>query len=261
MKKKVFILVTVLLSGAMCLAQDSIPQKDTQLSDIIQEVARLTAEVDELGKNIWVSYILTIAVLVLLIALLIVLFKKQKKKVSDCEKQSDDLRTQDEITELKGEKGKLKKENRTLQTEISVLKKKIDELETANQAKINDPQENINELEKSTDSDSQDPSSPPPPPVSNLLYAKSINHGYFNAVFEHPNDDTIYKLEKSDELTANFTIYKEAYGTVLECPDLIEGCDKQNWRGKDQSLQIEEGTATLQDGKWKVTKKANVKFE
>ncbi|GHT47068.1 hypothetical protein AGMMS49965_24940 [Bacteroidia bacterium] len=180
----------------------------------------------------------TVLLMVLLMVLSVIFknYEMRKKK------------RQAKITELEKENQAKNYEMINRQVRITVLEKE----NQANQAKINDLQEKINKLKKSTDSDSSSP-----PPVSNSLYADSINYGYFKGVSEHPNDYAIYELEKSDELTANFTIYKEAYGTVLECPDLIYGCDVQ--KIGNSSLEVEEkGIATLEDGKWKVTKKAKV---
>ena len=54
---------------------------------------------------------------------------------------------------------------------------------------------------------------------------------------------------------------KGAFATILAAPEYLEGCDKQTLSDNPTNLQIVEGKASLQDdGKWKITQKANVKL-
>lgn len=94
------------------------------------------------------------------------------------------------------------------------------------------------------------------------LYADAIIDGRFHQVTEQPNDDTVYELIRvSSARIAMFTIYREAYRRVIRNPDFADGCDKQKVNDEPQSLEMESGEAIMDDlGKWKVTKKAKIKF-
>ncbi|GHT50032.1 hypothetical protein AGMMS49982_04600 [Bacteroidia bacterium] len=138
----------------------------------------------------------------------------------------------------------------------------------ANDEQINEKQEPNKKKEEVKDEKEEDAgnalqSKPEPSvqqPISNSLYADSINDGYFKSVKVQPNDDTVFELIKDDPdgKTAVFKIYSGAENRVLRRPDSIDGCDVQQI-GKS-SLEVEKGTATFEDGKWKVTEKAKVKF-
>jgi outer membrane murein-binding lipoprotein Lpp len=105
--------------------------------------------------------------------------------------------------------------------------------------------------------------SPPPEVSSSTLYANAIIYENFNKVNSNFNDDTVYELllPTPNAKNTEFTIYKNAYGRVIACPDLLEGCNIQKISDNPNSLNIEKGVATLQDdGKWKITQKAKVRF-
>jgi hypothetical protein len=96
-----------------------------------------------------------------------------------------------------------------------------------------------------------------------LLYADAIVNGEFNKVTDHPNDDTIFELllNVSSGKTASFVIYKDAYRRVLKNADFIDGCEKQRINFNPTNLNVIKGeTSLLDNGKWQIAKKAEVKF-
>lgn len=94
------------------------------------------------------------------------------------------------------------------------------------------------------------------------LFADSIVENHFNKISENADDDTVFELylKKETDLKAEFTIYENAKRRVLKNADFIDGCDKQKINSNPIDLQIEKGTAILQDGKWQISQKAKVKF-
>jgi hypothetical protein len=95
------------------------------------------------------------------------------------------------------------------------------------------------------------------------LYASSINvkDNTFYEISVQPKDDTIFELDlQSDEL-AFFKVYPKSYPSVIKCPDFLAGCDYM-YNSGSQDIQTEvKGEVRRQlDGKWKVIKKAKIKF-
>ncbi|KAA6344094.1 hypothetical protein EZS27_008249 [termite gut metagenome] len=100
-------------------------------------------------------------------------------------------------------------------------------------------------------------------PNAMRLYANSINEeGVFNKITEQPNEDTVFELiKKPSSQTAAIRIYEGATLRILKNPDFVDGCDKQKINPQPSRLQVEKGTAQKQDnGKWRVTEKAKIKF-
>lgn len=98
--------------------------------------------------------------------------------------------------------------------------------------------------------------------VNTRLYADAIIGGEFHRISEHPNEDTVYELLKlSSARIFEFTVYAGSHKRVIDTPDFVDGCEKQRINNQPQEIQVEPGEAILDEyGKWKVTKKANIKF-
>lgn len=102
-----------------------------------------------------------------------------------------------------------------------------------------------------------------PTPTSITLYADAIINNMLHKITEQPNDDTVFELflKTPTDKIATLTIFSEAYRRVLKNADFIDGCEKQRVNKNAINLDIEKGEAQLQDnGKWQITKKANIKF-
>lgn len=95
-----------------------------------------------------------------------------------------------------------------------------------------------------------------------FLYADAIINDEFHRTNEQPNADTVFELELTPNVrTASFHIYIKAYPRVIKNPDFLDGCEKLKISPKPQYLEVEKGVAAQDDfGKWKVTKKAIIKF-
>lgn len=95
------------------------------------------------------------------------------------------------------------------------------------------------------------------------LFADAIVGDRFNKVVPNPNEETIYELllKTPSATTAEFTLYEGNKKQVLRNADKIDGCEKTGTNAGATNIQIEKGTAVLQeDGKWKITNKAKIKF-
>ena len=94
------------------------------------------------------------------------------------------------------------------------------------------------------------------------LFADAIIGGEFHRISEQPNEDTVYELQKlSSARISEFTVYLGSHKRVIDTPDFVDGCDKQRINAQPQEIQVEPGEAILDEyGKWKITKKANIKF-
>jgi hypothetical protein len=139
-----------------------------------------------------------------------------------------------------------------LKCTISDLQRRIDALENANR---NRPEPAPVSIQKPAPHEQiEQPRSQP-----KTLYANAIINGVFNRVTDSPNADTVYELLR-ENTHARFTIYKNSYDRVISCSDLLEGCDTQRMNSTPSSLEVENGIASCQDGKWQITKKAKVKF-
>ena len=91
------------------------------------------------------------------------------------------------------------------------------------------------------------------------LYANTINEGKFHQVNEKPNGETTYELYKISDKTVSFRVYPGAYAKVLMRPNFLEGCDVQR-TGESKVEIIESGEAILDQGVWRITKRAKIKF-
>jgi TolA-binding protein len=95
------------------------------------------------------------------------------------------------------------------------------------------------------------------------LYADAIVGDSFNKVVSISSIETIYELllKTPSATTAEFTLHEGNKKQVLHNADKVNGCEKQrNINGASVDIQVEKGTAILQDGKWYITQKAKVKF-
>ena len=103
--------------------------------------------------------------------------------------------------------------------------------------------------------------------IESVLYACAVNEsdGTFYDVTMIPNSETIYLLKVEKENLASFEVYEKMFDKVKEEQGHLKcGCDVENYTmGVITSMQTNVmGQAARQDdGKWKVTKKANVIFK
>jgi hypothetical protein len=158
---------------------------------------------------------------------------------------------QHEILRLKDfetDNAKLRNDNKRLENEIRALKQQIVNL-----------QESLSSKSKSdTVSDLPSPTNKP-----QTYYADAIVGDKFNKVVPIPNEESIYELllNRQSATTAEFTLYEGNKKQVLRNADKVDGCDKTGTNAGATTIQVEKGETMLDDfGKWKITKKAKIKF-
>lgn len=99
--------------------------------------------------------------------------------------------------------------------------------------------------------------------VIKILYASAVkdkDNMCFVDVYEQSKEKTIYILSVTDEHNASFVLFEDAKEIVIDCEDYINyACNKT---GNGSNIEsCEPGLAEkTNDGLWKITKKANVKF-
>ncbi|HPE74625.1 MAG TPA: hypothetical protein PLC80_00970 [Draconibacterium sp.] len=177
---------------------------------------------------------------------------KLSKKYKDIETENINLR------KLVSDIEQLGTRNKQLEEQIKGLQKRIIELtggEKPPEGKSGNSQPKINTFQGQKEEGQ----------VSNKptqLYADAIINGEFYRTKEQPNDDTVFELKLTPSAKqATFNIYPEAFRRVIKNPDFVDGCEKQKINPQPNFLEVEKGEATLDDfGKWKITKKAIVKF-
>ncbi|MDR0873392.1 MAG: Ig-like domain-containing protein [Prevotellaceae bacterium] len=242
--------IVSLLDDNKISAPDSILILQDNIRTLKDENAELKANQNPIPA--FVSYILAGLLLVLIVFLVIILKKHKKELAKQKENAEEALNISDE--EEKKKKDELEKLNKGLNDKIKDL-----EFENKNlRADLNSKP-------------AQTPTTFVSAPVSNSvslsksLYADAINeqNGLFNRVTESPNEDTVFelKLNNAADKTAKFTIYERACPRVLKNNDFAAGCEMQKITSSPSRLDVEQGTVELQDnGKWKITAKAKVKF-
>lgn len=189
------------------------------------------------------------------------LFNRFKSNSAKKEEPSD-FDYQKKYKEIQLENLRLKKsfeqENAQLRTSNKQLEQRITELKRQRQQKTEPTKEQSQSLvipvkkeEKQVKLDAI------------RLYADAIIDGEFHRIKEQPNEDTVFELILTPiSRTASFQIYHESYRRVIKNPDFVDGCEKQKINPQPQNLEVENGEAAQDDfGKWKVTKKAIIKFE
>jgi hypothetical protein len=181
-----------------------------------------------------------------------ILSKFSPKKISAVAKSYHE-----ENVELKEEKKELKKKIQDIEQENNELRK---ETEKRNMLLQQAPRKLQESQTVAVEQKTKMPIiETPQTSNSSVLYAASINDGYFNRVSETPNENTIFELHLQNTNMATFTIYEGAKQLVCKHPEFLEGCEKQVLTNA-QNVKIEsEGEAQKQpDGKWKIIKKLNV---
>lgn len=168
-----------------------------------------------------------------------------KKEWEELEKENRQLR-------------KLKQENADLIARIKKLELYVRELERKMQQYTEPNNEQPQKIVNLPIEDEEKPFTT----SSSHLYADAIIDGVFHRISDKPNLDTVFELNcTSSSRTAVFGVYPEAFKRVIKNPDFVDGCDKQKINVQPQTLEIETGEATQDDfGKWKVIKKAKIKF-
>lgn len=95
----------------------------------------------------------------------------------------------------------------------------------------------------------------------NCLYADAIIDGFFYNIKDVADADTIYILNLTSQNQAHFSVFKESVNRIIKNPDFINECIKQRTNDDPTTIQVEPGEAQKDDfGKWRITKKAIVKF-
>jgi hypothetical protein len=222
---------------------------------------------------IWDPWKIGIALLLVVVAAFYYLKKHKKNPISNAETIDDDSQIANKkYKELENEFNKFKNRFKQLEEDYKKLQESYD---TVLQER-NELERKCKTLEKKQEiaglphNDEKHPAVPyiKGPVVEKVasqnisyLYADAIINDVFNKVSEQPNEDTVYELRRTtpSDRSAKFIIYKGAYSRVIDTPDFIKGCEKQV-TGKND-LQVDPGEAAQNDlGKWKITKKARIKF-
>jgi len=247
-------------------------------TDITKKTACLESELTTLKqeilndkRSIISSKILLFVIAVLIMAILVFIIIDKKKRRDEIlytltgkESNNDSHRLpewENKIIEKAVEKANQKKPDDSkqdstkskLDSTIKDLQERIALLEDSKKTLPDDLSSQVEEQSKAVLS----------VPSSKTLYAEAIIDNSLHRITEQPNNDTIFELLllKPTDKTADLMIFTDAYKRVLKNADFIDGCEKQRINKSPINLEIEKGEAQLQDnGKWQVTKKANVKF-
>lgn len=99
---------------------------------------------------------------------------------------------------------------------------------------------------------------PLPADYPTTLYADCIIDDCFNKVTEESNEGTFFVLDLQSATTASFTVHVPATEIILHDPSFLEGCDTQILEGRNNVVVMEQGQCQRIDGKWHITKRANV---
>jgi hypothetical protein len=184
------------------------------------------------------------------------LFKSKEKQKSDditviMKEEIKSLRQ--EINQLKQNNIIILKERNDLESQIKELNQKSPQGQNSTLPTNEQPKQSVFPIEKEEKQTSI---------KITQLYADAIINGEFHRIKEHPNEDTVFELKLMPSTqAAMFCIYRDAYNRVIKNPDFVTGCIRQRINTNPQSLEIEKGEALVDDfGKWKITKKAIVKF-
>jgi len=183
---------------------------------------------------------------------------KSKKTISEKDNVND---YQNELKIIKLENARLLsfvQDNARLHAKVKQLEQQIRELEKQKPQKIESAIEQTQNLKVSTlENEKKHVTNSPV-----YLFADAIIDGEFFRLNEKPNQDTVFELMRtSSKRTATFGVFQEAYKRVIKNPDFVDGCEKQKINLLPQKLEVENGEAAQDDfGKWKVTKKAIIKF-
>ncbi len=85
---------------------------------------------------------------------------------------------------------------------------------------------------------------------SNILYAEAINNKEFYNVSYIPSDLSVFVLELTGGLKANFKVYSGAEKRVIIRPGNLEGCETDIIQGGKSLQTITTGKAREINGKW-----------
>jgi len=207
--------------------------------------------------------------LALLLFIIFVIFKKRnlfvelynsKVKKNNFKKTVEEIDLKQKIKDLESENKKLLSivnEIAELRTTNKQLQLKIKDLEKKSNIEVANEYRNIQNTNFSFDKIIEDSK------LSNILYANAIINDYFHTISDTPNEDTVYliKLTNIDGRLGKFDIYQNSRPRVLKNPDFADGCEKQKLSLSPTTIQVEPGEAQKDDfGKWRITKKAIVKF-
>jgi hypothetical protein len=234
------------------------------LKKVNDEKGKVTAVTSDNQFPDWAFYA-ALALIVLLAAFLIFTIREAKAKSEKRQKQfrqfDNELGNRDaRIEEI--ERFYFDSENRRKQAEKERDSYKAEIVRLKGQSTISPSVSNYTSSVRPTVPYTAKPITPPPPqPVSR--YADSIIDGAFNKVTDAANDDTVFELllKQASERIAEVTVFEPAKRRVLRNPDFIDGCEKSRLSANPVDLQVENGTAALQDnGKWQIIQKLKVKF-
>jgi Ca2+/Na+ antiporter len=234
--------------------------KDKKLEKIFYGIALLLILIPLL---VWSYHIIVRAVLLAVATLFMIaifyLIKENKTNNTGVIEKTDNQRKIDYQTykKLEGELRSLKEDNKKKQENIDLVLKERNDLDR----KYRELMKKQNIVYSTYINEK--PTVPEVTKIDAHLYANAIIDGVFNKITEQANEDTVYELllKTSSDKIIEFTIYKSSYGRVIACIDLVEGCDIQIMNNNRNSLDVEKGSASLQNnGRWKIIKKAKIKF-
>jgi hypothetical protein len=174
--------------------------------------------------------------------------------------ESNEIDYQKKIKELQLENIQLRdfeQQNAQLQKMNKQLELRIIELERQNHSKAESTIEHKQAVSVTLEKEEKQTKA-----ENILLYSDAIIGGEFHRISEHPNEDTVYELQKtSSSRIVKFKVYAGSHKRVMDTPDFVEGCERQKINAQPQAIEQEPGEAILDEyGKWKVTKKAIIKF-
>ena len=238
-----------------------------------QSTEPYSGKVDE-KSNSYLSILLKIIYIIITCGLCFLLFNYRKQikyfwnkfkpsdstsnntnEIENIRKQLKELKLENKgLKYLENDNSSLRTEKKQLEQKNRELEKKCQELEKGIQGLTN-----IENSQKHIISETRQVE---PKPIQRFcFYADSIINGVFNKISETPNEDTIFELKKTSSAhIAQICIYQEAIKRVIKNPDFVEGCDKQKISLQPQSIEVEAGEATCEEGKWKINKKVKIRF-
>lgn len=194
------------------------------------------------GIGVWFCVIFSLFLSVVAIVVLYLFIVKQKSLHKSMEGDLNQMKV--EIKQLS------KNDNGDLQYKYKQLEEKYKQLEDKLEDKYKQLEDKLCGVKP--------PYNPPKP--KSTLYARSISeNGELIRIHEIMGPDSIYELTLINPTKAIFTICRQAYNTILESTDYIEGCDVQVV-GKKKVVEVRSlGEAIKKEnGTWKVIKKISV---
>lgn len=220
-----------------------------EIDSLKNEIYSLNDDVHNLRKDgigVWFCVIFSLFLSVVAIVVLYLFIVKQKSLHKSMEDYLNQMKV--EIKQLsKNDNGDLQYKYKQLEEKYKQLEDKDKQLEV----KYRQLEDKLCGVKP--------PDNHPPKPES-TLYARSISvDGELIRIHEIMGPDSIYELTLINPTKAIFTICRQAYNTILESTDYIEGCDVQVV-GKKKVVEVRSNGEAIkkENGTWKVIKKISV---